>query len=78
MAAYSRWALIRGWALIRINTVLKYFLKKLANRTITIKITATNQLSKNKREKEKPEMKEGASLTSKRLPTENHKPFIFD
>ena len=23
MGAYSRWALIRGWALIRINTVLK-------------------------------------------------------
>ena len=22
MAAYSRWALIRGWALIRINTVI--------------------------------------------------------
>ena len=22
MGAYSRWALIRGWALIRINTVL--------------------------------------------------------
>ena len=24
MSAYSRWALIRGWALIRINTVLLY------------------------------------------------------
>ena len=24
MGAYSRWALIRGWALIRINTVLGY------------------------------------------------------
>ena len=24
MGAYSRWALIRGWALIRINTVLKF------------------------------------------------------
>ena len=23
MGAYSRWALIRGWALIRINTVCK-------------------------------------------------------
>ena len=23
MGAYSRWALIRGWALIRINTVLR-------------------------------------------------------
>ena len=23
MGAYSRWALIRGWALIRINTVYK-------------------------------------------------------
>ena len=23
MGAYSRWALIRGWALIRINTVLQ-------------------------------------------------------
>ena len=23
MGAYSRWALIRGWALIRINTVIK-------------------------------------------------------
>ena len=23
MGAYSRWALIRGWALIRINTVFK-------------------------------------------------------
>ena len=34
MGAYSRWALIRGWALIRINTVYKdisltcYFLLK--------------------------------------------------
>ena len=26
MGAYSRWALIRGWALIRINTVLYTFL----------------------------------------------------
>ena len=25
MGAYSRWALIRGWALIRINTVLSQF-----------------------------------------------------
>ena len=25
MGAYSRWALIRGWALIRINTVYIYF-----------------------------------------------------
>ena len=25
MGAYSRWALIRGWALIRINTVISYF-----------------------------------------------------
>ena len=25
MGAYSRWALIRGWALIRINTVLGIF-----------------------------------------------------
>ena len=25
MGAYSRWALIRGWALIRINTVTKFF-----------------------------------------------------
>ena len=24
MGAYSRWALIRGWALIRINTVFKF------------------------------------------------------
>ena len=24
MGAYSRWALIRGWALIRINTVAKH------------------------------------------------------
>ena len=24
MGAYSRWALIRGWALIRINTVFKH------------------------------------------------------
>ena len=24
MGAYSRWALIRGWALIRINTVLRH------------------------------------------------------
>ena len=23
MGAYSRWALIRGWALIRINTVIR-------------------------------------------------------
>ena len=28
MGAYSRWALIRGWALIRINTVGSFFLKK--------------------------------------------------
>ena len=28
MGAYSRWALIRGWALIRINTVLFRFLLK--------------------------------------------------
>ena len=27
MGAYSRWALIRGWALIRINTVNKLFQK---------------------------------------------------
>ena len=27
MGAYSRWALIRGWALIRINTV-SYFFKR--------------------------------------------------
>ena len=26
MGAYSRWALIRGWALIRINTVHTYFI----------------------------------------------------
>ena len=26
MGAYSRWALIRGWALIRINTVIKIYL----------------------------------------------------
>ena len=26
MGAYSRWALIRGWALIRINTVYGFFL----------------------------------------------------
>ena len=26
MGAYSRWALIRGWSLIRINTVVLYFL----------------------------------------------------
>ena len=26
MGAYSRWALIRGWALIRINTVLLFFI----------------------------------------------------
>ena len=26
MGAYSRWALIRGWALIRINTVFLFFL----------------------------------------------------
>ena len=25
MGAYSRWALIRGWALIRINTVIHSF-----------------------------------------------------
>ena len=25
MGAYSRWALIRSWALIRINTVLLYY-----------------------------------------------------
>ena len=25
MGAYSRWALIRGWALIRINTVIKLY-----------------------------------------------------
>ena len=25
MGAYSRWALIRGWALIRINTVIGMF-----------------------------------------------------
>ena len=28
MGAYSRWALIRGWALIRINTVVKYLTNK--------------------------------------------------
>ena len=27
MGAYSRWALIRGWALIRINTVTKFMVK---------------------------------------------------
>ena len=27
MGAYSRWALIRGWALIRINTVTKFMFK---------------------------------------------------
>ena len=27
MGAYSRWALIRGWALIRINTVAHEFLR---------------------------------------------------
>ena len=30
MGAYSRWALIRGWALNRINTVLKFTLGTLA------------------------------------------------
>ena len=25
MGAYSRWALIRGWALIRINMVIKFW-----------------------------------------------------
>ena len=28
MGAYSRWALIRGWALIRINTVMPFAIKK--------------------------------------------------
>ena len=27
MGAYSRWALIRGWALIRINTVIGIYIK---------------------------------------------------
>ena len=26
MGTYSRWALIRGWALIRINTVVEFYL----------------------------------------------------
>ena len=25
MGPYSRWALIRGWALIRVNTVVEYY-----------------------------------------------------
>ena len=29
MGAYSRWALIRGWALMRINTVIYTILTKL-------------------------------------------------
>ena len=31
MGAYSRWALIRGWALIRINTVVKNTGRTLSN-----------------------------------------------
>ena len=31
MGAYSRWALIRGWALIRINTVSRFLKTRLAN-----------------------------------------------
>ena len=30
MGTYSRWALIRGWALIRIHTVYKKVFKKMA------------------------------------------------
>ena len=30
MGAYSRWALIQGWALIRIHTVYKKVFKKMA------------------------------------------------
>ena len=28
MGAYSRWALLRGWVLIRINTVLSYWYER--------------------------------------------------
>ena len=34
MGAYSRWALIRGWALIRINTVPTLSLQDLKSNTI--------------------------------------------
>ena len=33
MGAYSRWALIRGWALIRINTVLRVIMDDKLNST---------------------------------------------
>ena len=32
MGAYSRWALIRGWALIRINTVITNSVKRIINK----------------------------------------------
>ena len=41
MGAYSRWALIRGWALNRINTVYKYIATK-------VTINFTQNLKKDK------------------------------
>ena len=35
MGAYSRWALIRGWALIRINTVFIFSAFLYINKTLT-------------------------------------------
>ena len=36
MGAYSRWALIRGWALIRINTVPTKICLVITNKTFTL------------------------------------------
>ena len=34
MGAYSRWALIRGWALIRVNTVVPIYTKAFFARNV--------------------------------------------
>ena len=45
MGAYSRWALIRGWALIRINTVLcNIFLVARANVSILMLVSLCKDL----------------------------------
>ena len=47
MGAYSRWALIRGWALIRINTVFTTYLQFLLLRKLNVSLVSTRSAKKN-------------------------------
>ena len=50
MGAYSRWALIRGWALIRINTVFVFIIEnlrlpKLSNMIFTMHLSMSCKMA---------------------------------